>query len=512
MLVITCANVASLLSVRAVARRREIAVRIQLGASRARVFAHLLAENLLLAASSLLAAWGIANLITSALSRLFPPLARDTWPDPRSLAMLAAFTLGAGVAAGAVPAVQAARAHGSGLWRVGRDLGHRHARWLSALIVSQMALALVLVVTASLFTQSLLRARSDLGYDVDRVILASLDRQQAGIRQGPEIRQAFDDILARVRVLPGVERASITARAPDVAGRIITVMAQPADAPPGSLTQMAHHVSPDYFSTLGTRILDGRSFTAEDRLGAPQVMIVDADLARQLWPGEAVVGRCKSLSPRAPCITVVGISEPRRFGSLTRRDGEVFMPLPQRPSSMPQAVLVRTNGDVDDTIPAVAAAIRSVVPSLAFVDVRPLADLVDESARSWRLGATLFGLFGALAVALAAAGLYASLSLAVRQRTSEIGVRMALGADPSSVAKLVLGQGVKLVALGWLIGAAATIAAGDWIRSLLFGVEPGDLTTFALASLVIALAALAGSALPALRAARVDPVVALRAD
>lgn len=512
MLVIACANVAGLLSVRAVQRRREIAVRVQLGASRARVFRHLFAENLMLTAASVVAAWGVASLITSALSAFFPPLARDAWFDPRSLVALAAFTLGAGVVAGTVPAIQASRAHAAGLWRVGRDVGHGQARWRSVLIVSQVALALLLVASAGLFTHSLVRVKSDLGYDLDRVMVAPLDLQQAGVGQVSEIRRAFDEILARVRALPGVEAVSLTARSPDVAGQIITVIAKPADAPADSLAQMAHYVSPEYFRTLGTRIVEGRPFTPEDRLGAPRVMIVDANLTRELWPGEAVVGRCKSIPRFAPCATVVGISQPRRFGSLTRRDGEVFKPLAQWPSSMPQAVLVRATGNVHDTLPAVAAAIRSAVPSLAFADVRPLADLVDEGARSWRLGATLFGLFGGLAVALAAVGLYASLALAVRQRTPEIGVRIALGANPSSVARLVLGQGLRLVALGWLIGAAAAMVAADWIRSLLFGVQPSDPTTFALASLVIALTGLAGSALPALRAAKVDPVVALRAD
>ncbi len=257
--------------------------------------------------------------------------------------------------------------------------------------------------------------------------------------------------------------------------------------------------------------MEGRSFGPEDRLGAPPVMIVDSELARQLWPGEAVVGRCKAL-PVPPCATVVGISEPRRFGSLTKRDGEVFKPLEQSPSSVPQAVLVRVRGNVGDSLPAVAAAIRSAVPSLAFADVRPLEDLVDEGARRWRLGATLFALFGGLAIALAAAGIYASLALAVRQRTPEIGVRIALGAQRSSVARLVLGQGIRLVAFGWLAGTAASIAAADWIRSLLYAVQPGDPTSFALGSLAIIVAGLAGSVLPALRAARVDPVVALRAE
>jgi predicted permease len=511
MLTIACANVAGLLSVRAVQRRGEIAVRVQLGASRARVFAQLFAENLMLASASVIAAWGVATLVTAALSAFFPPLARDAWLDPRSLLALAAFTLGAGVVAGIAPAIQTSRAYASGLWRNGRDVGYHPARWRSALIVSQVALALVLVTSAGLFTHSLVRVKSDLGFDRDQVMVASLDLDQAGLRQVSQVRAAFDDVLARMRALPGVEAVSSTARAPYSSGRFVTVVARPANAPAGSLTQMAHYVSPEYFRTLGTRIVEGRSFAPEDRLGAPPVMIVDSDLARQLWPGEAVVGRCKAL-PFPPCATVVGISEPRRFGSLTKRDGEVFKPLAQSPSSVPQAVFVRVTGNVGDRLPAVAAAIRSAVPSLAFADVRPLEDLVDEGARRWRLGATLFALFGGLAIALAAAGIYASLALAVRQRTPEIGVRIALGAQRSSVARLVLGQGIRLVAFGWLAGTAASIAAADWIRSLLYGVQPGDPTSFALASLAIVVAGLAGSVLPALRAARVDPVVALRAE
>src|SRR5690606_24592632 len=299
---------------------------------------------------------------------------------------------------------------------------------------------------------------------------------------------------------------------PDVTGQPGMVLPKEKGAPPISLMLTAHHVSPGYFRTLGTRIIEGRSFTPEDRLGAPAVMIVDADLAREFWPGEAVVGRCKSIPRPAPCATVIGISEPRRFGSLTRPDGEVFMPLAQHPSALPQALVARAYGDADEIVPAVAAAIRSAVPSLAFANVQPLANLVDEGAESWRLGATLFSLFALLAIILAATGLYASLAFAVRQRTAEIGVRLALGANPASVARLVMGEGARLIALGWLLGTAAAIYTADWIRSLLFGLQPGDPATFALASLVIVLAGLAGSVLPALRAAKVDPSVALRTN
>ena len=510
MLLIACANVAGLLSTRALHRRREIAVRAQLGASRSRLFLQLFIENLMLTAVSIVAAWGVASVITSVLSAFFAPLARDTWFDPRSLMVLAAFTLGAGLVAGTVPALQAARAQTGGLWRTGHDVSHRRAYWRRALIAGQVALALLLVASAGLFTHSLLLVKRDLGYDLERVVIAPLDLQQARIGGPGEIRTAFDEMLAGVRALPGVEVASLTARTPDVTGQPGMVLSREKGAPPISLT--LHHVSPGYFRTLNTRILEGRSFTPEDRLGAPAVMIVDANLAREFWPGEAVVGRCKSIPRPAPCAMVIGISEPRRFGSLTRLDGEVFMPLAQHPSALPQAIVARAHGDAEEIVPAVAAAIRRAVPSLAYANVQPLANFVDEGAVSWRLGATLFGLFGALAIVLAAAGLYASLAFAVRQRTPEIGVRLALGANPASVARLVIGEGARLIALGWLLGTAAALYTADWIRSLLFGLQPGDPLTFALASLVIVLAGLAGSVLPAIRAAKVNPVVALRTN
>jgi predicted permease len=424
---------------------------------------------------------------------------------------LATFTLGAGIVAGLLPAIQAARAHTVMLWRVGQDVGHRHARWRGALIVSQVALAFVLLATAGLFTRSLILVTSNLGYDLDRVVVAPLELEEAGIRQPAEARRIAEQIVSRVSALPQVEAASLTTSSPLGSG-LMTFMAMPADTPPDALPQTVHAVSLDYFRTLGTRLLEGRPFTESDRQGAPPVLIVDADLARELWPRESVVGQCKKISPARPCSTVVGISEPRRLGSLVKRDGEIFSPIAQRPDLVPFALLVRGAGDVRDVVPAVTTAIRDVVPSLVFVDVRPLEDLANSKARSWRLGAMLLALFGAIAVVLAAAGLYASLAFLVRQRTPEIGVRIALGADPSSIARLVLGHGGRLVAVGYLIGAAAALAIASAIRSLLFGVEPGDPVSFVTASFVIALAGLAGSALPARRAARVDPVVALRSE
>jgi hypothetical protein len=321
----------------------------------------------------------------------------------------------------------------------------------------------------------------------------------------------FDEILEAVRAAPGIEAASLTSTSPLGSGSFQVVMAADPGDPP-DLAQTLHVVSPDYFRSLGTRIVEGRPFTNADRPGAPTAAIVDANLARALWPGASVAGRCLPLTRGGPCVWIVGISEPRRLGSLTEREGEVFHALAQEPGSVPQAVLARSTGDAADAAASVAAAIRRTVPALPLVEASPLEDMVDARARSWRLGALLFGVFAGIAVVLAAAGFYGLLAFAVRQRTAEIGVRIALGAVPRRIAGLVLFEGGRLVAVGWATGLAAAAGAAAWIRSLLFGVEPSDPLTLFVASGVLVAAGLAGCLLPALRAARVDPVVALRTE
>jgi ABC-type antimicrobial peptide transport system permease subunit len=213
-----------------------------------------------------------------------------------------------------------------------------------------------------------------------------------------------------------------------------------------------------------------------------------------------------------PCIEIVGLSETRRIGSLTRVDGEIFYPLTRTSPHVPQAVLVRPRGRVAAAMPAIAATIRSVAPDLPYVNVQTLEDLANVQARSWRLGATLFGLFGVLAVVLAATGIYATLAFAVRQRTTEIGIRLALGAAPREISGLVVRQGLRLIATGWLVGIAGSAALAHAVAAMLFGVTPLNLPAFLVASTVVAGAALVGCLLPAMRAARVDPAVALRAE
>jgi ABC-type antimicrobial peptide transport system permease subunit len=242
------------------------------------------------------------------------------------------------------------------------------------------------------------------------------------------------------------------------------------------------------------------------------VAIVDQGLASELWPGQDPVGHCKEIFNGSSCLQIVGVSEPRRLVSLVRLNGEFFLPLAQRPGSVPQSILIRASESASDLVPRVATAIRQAAGSGPFVSVRPLLDLANVQARSWRLGATIFTLFASIAIVLAAVGIYASLAAAVRQRTAEIGVRLTLGASPGVIALMVIRQGLSYVIAGWVIGMILSFALARSIEGLLFAVKPTDLLTFTGASLLVAGAGAIGCAVPAWRAGHVDPVVALRTE
>jgi ABC-type antimicrobial peptide transport system permease subunit len=272
-------------------------------------------------------------------------------------------------------------------------------------------------------------------------------------------------------------------------------------------------VTPEYFATLGLGIIRGRTFAAADGSSRRQVIILNETLAAKLFPGEDAIGKCV-LVGRADCTEVVGISEPFRatIHPTSQGDSQVFMPLRESANAetVPQVLLVRTRKTAAAEVASIAAALQGVSPDLPYVSVRPLSDLADAQARSWLLGATVFSLFGALAVILAAIGIYGTLAFSIRQRTVEIGVRMALGALRSDVAGMVLRHGALVILAGCALGAAGAFAASRFIESLLFNVAPADPETFALAAGVIAIAVLAGCIVPTARAARVDPAVALR--
>jgi ABC-type lipoprotein release transport system permease subunit len=289
-------------------------------------------------------------------------------------------------------------------------------------------------------------------------------------------------------------------------------MPRPGLDQPQNLTVAA--VTPPYFATLGSRILRGRAFTDEDHRSAPPVAIVDQATASEEWPGEEGIGKCafgRSPTDSTGCLTIVGIVESRRTVGSQNTGRDLLIPLAQaHDEQTPQLVFVRTKLSTSDPRPGIAAAARAAVPNAPFLDVRSFDDLADARTRSWRLGRTLFGWFGLVGVCLAALGLYAVLALAARQRTTEIGVRLALGARPVDVARLVLRHATTLVGAGWLLGLVAALASTRYLEALLFQVQPADPVTFAWASVVVLIAGVVGCLLPAARAAAVSPVKALR--
>jgi len=511
-LLIACANVMGLLAVRAIDRRREIAVRRQVGSSRGRIFGQLLTENLVLAAFCGSVALGLAAGLDQALRRFFPFIADDGVLSGRALGLLVTFAIGAAIASGLVPAWQAARTKVTDTWRSGPGPSDERLRGRRLLLVGQVALALALVMAAGLFVRSLGELRSGLGFDLDRVIAVSIDMQKAGRRSPAEIRDLFDRLAERM-----ASRSDVTAVALSSGGllgsggsMIATFLSSGPDARPLEDSIIAQQVTPGYFETMGTRIIAGRSFEVRDAQDPRPVVVLDERLADDLWPGEPAVGRCAYSG--STCLTVVGVSEARRT-SLTRHSREFFQPMSGADShAQPQVLYVRTRDAATEASPSIAAELRASAADLPYIRVQPLEILADDRTRSWRLGATMFGLFGVLALILTAVGIYSTLAFSTRRQVSEIGVRMTLGATPGNVLAMVGRRGLTVVVIGWVLGAAATYFMTGLIESQLYGVAPTDARAFAGASAAVVLAGVAGTIIPALRASRIDPAVALRTE
>lgn len=511
-LLIACANVAGVLSIRAIDRHREIVVRLQLGASRRRVAGQLMVEHLILLAIGGLAAMAVAWVAWNGLRSFFPALVGEPIVGPRSMAMFAVFACVAGAIGCVLPAVQASGAN-VGLVRAGAASAQSRALLRRSLLVVQVAFALVLAVCAGLFQRSVNNVKRAPGYETDRVLVATMDLRRAGIGRQADVRDRFDALLRRTASSTHVRIAGLTSTSPLGTGRFISVMPAPAGAPAARGSRVVNYVSPSYFSTVGTRIVSGRAFDDGDTAGSEPVAIVDAGLAEAMWPGEAVAGRCLNLAPSA-CTKIVGVSESRRMNQLTTPSFEMFYPLAQAKGTegVPQALLIRPNASPREALAAVALELRAALPDGPPVDLKPLEDLVDTQAAAWRVGARMFGLFGTSAILLAACGIYGALSLTTRQRTPEIGVRMALGARPLGIIAIVMRQAAVSIGLGWAAGVMVALAAGGVIRSLLYEVTPLDGWSFAVASVALIGAGIAGSIIPAWRALRVDPVVALRRE
>ncbi len=518
-LLIACANVANLLLARGIRRRREMAVRLALGVTRRRLVEQLLTESVLLAAlggaaAIIVAHWGG----TLARRLLLGDLAlTGSVLDPRVLAFTAGVALLVGVFTGLIPALQASRAEVfSTITASGDRGGTRRSRTQSALLAVQVGLSLVLLVGAGLFGRSLLAIDAlRLGVDVDRVFVGSMNLRSIG-RPSSEGDAVFTRALERVAGAPGIASAAVSATIPfgPSYGTEVGVMA------PDSVhhySTMYNLVTPNYFRTLGTLLLGGRDFSDGDREGAPRVVIVSEMLATRAWGHENPVGRCLRIGADSlPCATVIGVVENvRRQSIFEDSTNTIYLPLAQARAWIRERLIVaRAAGDPAIVAEAVRHAMQTAAPELPFADVRLVKNepIVRHETLPFRLGAAMLGVFGALALLLAAVGVYGVISYDVGQRTREIGVRMALGARAADVASLVMRGGLRVVAIGGVIGTGVALAGGRVLVPLLYETSPRDPVVLVGVVVLLLVVATVACLFPARRAMRVDINVAIREE
>jgi putative ABC transport system permease protein len=519
-LAIACANAASLLLGRASARRREIAVRVAVGASRGRIARQLLTEAAVLSVAGaglglLLAAWARAWLVSLAPEGILR--LASTRLDPAVLAFTAAVALGTGLIFGMVPAWQIARrAPNADLGDGGPrgSSGPVSTRTRDLLVAGQVAVALVLLVGAGLLVRSFSSlTRVDTGIDTHNLL--TFDMVLTGAAKAPDRQTAFyNAALTEIRALPGVTSAGAAVTLPiggDDFGATFAVEGRPAPSPAEEPTAGYQIVTPGYFATLGMRIRSGRDFSESDTADSPRVVIVNERLARQHWPGEDPVGRRLRVgrNPAAPWMTVVGlVDDIRHLGPATDPRPELYEPHTQSPFSF-MAFVVRSDGDPYGIVPSIRAAVRRLDAAQPISSVRTMDEHLARALSRPRVMSTLTAAFAVLALTLAVVGLYGVISYSVTQRTREIAIRSALGARPVHLIRMVLIKALSLVAAGMFAGTLAAVLTTRLMAGLLFGVSPTDPATYLAVSALLMAVALLASALPAIRATRIDTQRAL---
>ncbi len=523
-LLIACANVANLLLARASARGREIAVRTALGAGRGRIVRQLLTESVALAALGGALGLAIAVAGTRALVALVPqsiPLASDISLDGTVLAFTLLVSLGTGIVFGLVPALQAAGAGPALALKAGGrgNTGGRHRR-RDALVGVEGSLALVLLVGAGLLMRSFAHlGRVDPGFRMDHLLTARVGLADAAYPKPADIAGFFDRLLERVRAIPGVRAASAIAPLPLTGSQMTTSFdIEERPLPEGrQATAPIRLAQADYFKTMGIPLLQGRVFDEKDNLQSKLVIVVNERFARENYPGQDPVGkRIKpgwSIDKETPWREIIGVVANVRHRNLyAEHSPEMYLPAAQVPFGFTTLVVRAAVADPASLAPAVRAALAETDRSVPLTNVRVFEEYLSRSLARPRFNALLLSVFAGVALVLTAVGVYGVMAYSVAQRTGEIGVRMALGAQQGSIFRLVVGEGMTLVAISIGLGLAGALALTRLLSSLLYGVGAWDPLTFGVISLLIVLVAFLACWLPARRAARVNPIEALRAE
>ncbi len=521
-LLIACANVANLMLARATERQKEMSIRVALGASRSRLVRQLMTESLLLGivggGLGLAMAWSSIGLLTKLASSSVPRM------DDLSVNLpVLSFALGISVLTaflfGVFPAWQSSRADVQDALKEGTrgasaNKGRRNFQ--SVLIVAEVAVSMVLLVGAGLAVKSLFRAlRADSGFDDTGVLTGTFSLPDRDFQEPAKQRQFVEQFVSRVQAIPGVEFAGFEWPLMGGAQNGYMVEGKPAPTPQNPTSVDIEIATPDALKALGVRLERGRYFNNFDSEKAQLVCIVDSMFAQKEWPGEDPIGKRVATggSPAKPeWMSVVGVvSHVMNYGVDQPSRVELYYPEAQQPRGF-GTIIVRTKADPASLTGALKSAMLGVNPNVPLFDVQPLSDVMDANVASRRLSSVLLGVFAALALVLAAIGIYGVMSYMVTQRSHEIGIRIALGAQRKDVLGIVLGNGMTLLAAGLAIGLAGSFYLSRFMESLLFEVKATDIPTFAGIPVVLAVVALAACYIPARRAMQVDPIVALREE
>ena len=518
-LLIACANVANLMLSRATARRKEIAIRVALGAGRMRIIRQLLTESILLsllggALGLFIAYWGL-ELLWSYRPPFFNQNALSLQLDSTVLGFTMVLSVLTGIIFGLAPALQSTRTDlvSELKDKTGRTKQtRRHLNLRNLLVVTQVSLSLVALIGAGLFLRSLRHAQQlDPGFESEKMLVMSYDLGAQGYNEARGIefnRQA----ISRVETIPGVRSAAVASNAPFNGGFLRSVFIEGQEPGPGGrgILTLVNGIGMKYFETVGIPIVKGRDFTETDQANTPKVVVINETMAKRFWPGDDPIGKRFKFFGDETSSEVVGVAKNSDTGNIGEDpQTQAYLPLSQSPSPF-ITLHVRTDGDPTTVIGTVRREVQAIDPNLPLIAVSTISEVMDQVLWAPRIGAVLLAIFGLLALILAAVGLYGVLGYNVTQRTHEIGLRMALGAQKLDVLKMIVGQGMILTLIGIAVGLFIAFALTRVMSGLLWGVSATDPLTFIGVSLLLALVALLACYIPARRAMRVDPMIALR--